>query len=106
MSASRVSLNRLTTARSFWMKSAICLWICRPKILRVLQEQEVTRIGGTQNIQVDVRIVAATNQELIERVRQKEFREDLYYRLNVVPINLVPAQGTPRGYTGSGALFP
>ncbi len=60
------------------------------KILRVLQEHEVTRIGGTHNIPVDVRIVAATNQELIERVRKKEFREDLYYRLNVVPINLVP----------------
>lgn len=62
------------------------------KILRVLQEQEVTRIGGTQNIPVDVRIVAATNQELLERVRHKEFREDLYYRLNVVPITLVPVR--------------
>ncbi|MSN27374.1 MAG: response regulator [Geobacter sp.] len=60
------------------------------KILRVLQEQEVTRIGGNQNISVDVRIVAATNQALVEKVRQKEFREDLYYRLNVVPITLVP----------------
>jgi two-component system nitrogen regulation response regulator GlnG len=60
------------------------------KILRVLQEHEVTRIGGNQNIPVDVRIVAATNQDLIERVRSKEFREDLYYRLNVVPITLVP----------------
>jgi len=60
------------------------------KILRVLQEQEVTRIGGNQNISVDVRVVAATNQALIEKVRQKEFREDLYYRLNVVPITLVP----------------
>ncbi|MDD5287422.1 MAG: sigma-54 dependent transcriptional regulator [Desulfuromonadaceae bacterium] len=60
------------------------------KILRVLQEQEVTRIGGNQNIAVDVRVVAATNQALIEKVRRKEFREDLYYRLNVVPITLVP----------------
>jgi len=60
------------------------------KILRVLQEQEVTRVGGTHNIPVDVRIVAATNQELLEQVRQKEFREDLYYRLNVVPITLAP----------------
>jgi len=60
------------------------------KILRVLQEQEVTRIGGNQNISVDVRIVAATNQSLVEKVRQKEFREDLYYRLNVVPIILAP----------------
>jgi two-component system nitrogen regulation response regulator GlnG len=60
------------------------------KILRALQEQEVTRIGGAQNIPVDVRIVAATNQSLVEKVRQKEFREDLYYRLNVVPITLAP----------------
>ncbi|WP_277057105.1 sigma-54-dependent transcriptional regulator [Trichlorobacter lovleyi] len=60
------------------------------KILRVLQEQEITRIGGSQNLSVDVRVVAATNQELQERVRNREFREDLYYRLNVVPINLAP----------------
>ena len=60
------------------------------KILRVLQEREVTRTGGNQSIPVDVRIVAATNQELMEKVRRKEFREDLFYRLNVVPINLVP----------------
>jgi len=60
------------------------------KILRVLQEQEVTRIGGSQNIAVDVRVVAATNQMLIEKVRRKEFRDDLYYRLNVVPITIAP----------------
>ncbi len=60
------------------------------KILRVLQEKEVTRTGGNQSIAVDTRIVAATNQDLEERVRQKAFREDLYYRLNVVPIHLVP----------------
>jgi len=60
------------------------------KILRVLQEQEIIRIGGSQNIAVDVRVVAATNQELLEKVRNREFREDLFYRLNVVPIHLVP----------------
>jgi two-component system nitrogen regulation response regulator GlnG len=60
------------------------------KILRVLQEREVTRTGGNQSIVVDVRIVAATNQELEEKVRQKAFREDLFYRLNVLPIKLVP----------------
>ncbi|HIJ81576.1 MAG TPA: sigma-54-dependent Fis family transcriptional regulator [Desulfuromonadales bacterium] len=60
------------------------------KILRVLQEQEVNRVGGSHNIAIDVRIVAATNQPLVEKVRQKEFREDLYYRLNVVPITLPP----------------
>src|SRR5512133_1727616 len=53
------------------------------KILRVLQEREVTRTGGSQSIQVDVRIVAATNQDLLQLVQQRLFREDLYYRLNV-----------------------
>jgi two-component system, NtrC family, nitrogen regulation response regulator GlnG len=60
------------------------------KILRVLQEKEVTRTGGNQSIAVDVRIVAATNQDLEESVRRKEFREDLFYRLNVIPLQLVP----------------
>ncbi len=60
------------------------------KLLRVLQEREITRTGGNTTIAVDVRIVAATNQELREKVRAKEFREDLFYRLNVVPIALPP----------------
>jgi two-component system nitrogen regulation response regulator GlnG len=60
------------------------------KILRVLQEKEITRTGGNQSIAVDTRIVAATNQDLVEKVRERGFREDLYYRLNVVPINLIP----------------
>ena len=58
------------------------------KLLRVLQEKEITRTGGNTSIPVDVRIVAATNQNLEEKVRTREFREDLYYRLNVVPINI------------------
>ena len=65
------------------------------KILRVLQEKEITRTGGSQNIAIDVRIVAATNQELEQKVRQREFREDLFYRLNVVPIQLVPLRERP-----------
>jgi two-component system nitrogen regulation response regulator GlnG len=60
------------------------------KMLRVLQEKEITRTGGSTTIQVDTRIVAATNQELKEKVQKKEFREDLYYRLNVVPLDLPP----------------
>lgn len=60
------------------------------KLLRVLQEKEITRTGGNNTIQVNTRIVAATNQNLKEKVRQKEFREDLYYRLNVVPLELPP----------------
>lgn len=62
------------------------------KLLRVLQEKEITRTGGNQTLRVDVRIVAATNQNIGELVEQKLFREDLYYRLNVVPINLPTLQ--------------
>ena len=60
------------------------------KLLRVLQEKEITRTGGSQTMLIDVRIVAATNQNLGALVQGKQFREDLYYRLNVVPIALPP----------------
>jgi len=60
------------------------------KILRVLQERAFERLGGTSTINVDVRIIAATNKNLEEEVRKKRFREDLYYRLNVIPVSLPP----------------
>ena len=56
------------------------------KVLRVLQEQVMERVGGTQRIKVDVRVLAATNKDLLEEIRAGRFREDLYFRLNVVPI--------------------
>lgn len=60
------------------------------KLLRFLQEHEFERVGGNQTIKVDVRIITATNRNLLERVRQGLFREDLYYRLNVVSIEVPP----------------
>lgn len=60
------------------------------KLLRAIQEREIRRVGGRKTISVDVRFVAATNRNLEEMVRNKLFREDLYYRLNVVPISLPP----------------
>ncbi|MBI2199741.1 MAG: sigma-54-dependent Fis family transcriptional regulator [Candidatus Rokubacteria bacterium] len=64
--------------------------VTQPKILRVLQEGEFERVGGIRTIRVDVRIVTASNQDLATLVREKRFREDLYYRLNVITITAPP----------------
>nr|WP_235714878.1 sigma 54-interacting transcriptional regulator [Halalkalibacter akibai] len=60
------------------------------KILRVLEEREVVRVGGATSTPIDVRVIAATNQNLVERVNEGSFREDLYYRLNVIHITIPP----------------
>jgi formate hydrogenlyase transcriptional activator len=62
----------------------------QPKLLRVLQDQEFERLGGTQTLKVNFRLIAATNRDLAEDVREHEFRRDLFYRLNVFPILLPP----------------
>lgn len=60
------------------------------KLLRVLQERKLARIGSNQIIPLDIRVIAATNKDLKEMIRQKKFREDLYYRLNVIPLTIPP----------------
>jgi len=67
----------------------------QPKLLRVLQEHEFERLGGNRTIRVDVRVVAATNADLTQLVAEKKFRSDLYYRLNVFPIQIPPLRERP-----------
>jgi two-component system response regulator FlrC len=60
------------------------------KLLRVLQEKEIDRVGGTESIPVDVRIIATTNRDIEKQIQEEKFREDLYYRLNTIPVHLPP----------------
>jgi len=60
------------------------------KLLRVLQEHQIERLGSTENINIDVRIIAATHQNLEQKIKEKTFREDLFYRLNIVSLNIPP----------------
>ncbi|HEY1719409.1 MAG TPA: sigma-54 dependent transcriptional regulator [Verrucomicrobiae bacterium] len=65
------------------------------KLLRVLQEREFERVGGSRTIKVDVRVIATTNRDLEQSVGKKEFRQDLFFRLNVVPVHVTPLRNRP-----------
>jgi transcriptional regulator with GAF, ATPase, and Fis domain len=75
------------------------------KLLRVLEQKVITRVGGSQVIPINVRIVAATNANLTEKVRQKKFREDLYYRLSVVTLDIPPLRDRPEDVQALSDFF-
>jgi Nif-specific regulatory protein len=75
------------------------------KLLRVLQERTIERVGSNQKIKIDIRVIAATNRELMQMAAEGRFREDLYYRLNVFPIAIPPLRDRNRDIIALAELF-
>ncbi len=89
--ATKVGKFELATGGSLFLDEVGSMRLdLQAKILRALQEREIERVGGTRTIKIDVRVIAATNRDLKKAVEEGSFREDLYYRLNVIPITLPP----------------
>ena len=88
--ASTGFLKLRTAGPFFWTKLATCRLQLQAKILRVIQEGEIRPVGSAQSKKVDVRIISATNRDLRNEIARENFREDLFYRLNVLPLH-VPA---------------
>ena len=76
------------------------------KVLRALEEQRFEPVGAAESVQVDVRVVAATNKNLEEEIERGNFREDLFYRLNVIPFFVPPLRDRARGHPAAGRPFP
>ena len=75
------------------------------KLLRVLQERRFRRLGGTDEVEADIRIIAATNRDLAKMVAEGQFREDLFYRINVIPIRLPPLRERARRHPATRGAF-
>ena len=87
------------------MKWATCTPHSQAKLLRVLQEGEFHRVGGEQIVKVNVRVVSATNRDLGEMIREGKFREDLYYRLCVVPVRVPGLRERPQDIPALAEYF-
>ena len=94
-----------TAARCFWTNAGDLHASSQAKLLRVLQEGEFHRVGGEQPIRVSVRVIAATNRDLSEMVAQQKFREDLYYRLCVMPVRVPALRERRGGYSSLGRIL-
>lgn len=77
----------------------------QPKLLRAIQEKEVMRVGGTHTIPVDIRLITATNRDLKRAVEEGHFRQDLYYRLNIMPIEITPLRGRKKDIKALAVYF-
>ena len=98
--------RRPTAARSSSTKSPACRPSCRSSCCACSQEREFERVGESRTIRVDVRVIAATNESLEDEIEAGQFREDLYYRLNVVPIPLPPLARAARRHPAAGPVLP
>ena len=101
----KANLSRRMVEQFFWTRLASWPTEVQMKLLRVLQEREIEPVGLNESSQIDVRVIAATNRQLDLAIQNGTFREDLFYRLNVVPIYLPPLRERKQDVRGSCRFF-